>query len=308
MGHVSADRDNGGVEMLATLTKMMLAGAVVGLLLLALVAVVTPRLQRRLIYYPDASRVLPDGVGLVGVSEVRIEAPDGAVVLAWYAPAAPGQPTILYFHGNAGALVTRAERFRKYRALGRGMLMMTYRGFGGSTGVPSESANVSDAMRALDMLRDRGVSAADIVLYGESLGSGVAVQVAAAREVGGVVLDAPYTSMVDMAELVYPLLPARFVMTDRYETLRHVARVRAPVLIVHGEADEVIPVAMGRRVKQAAGGPAEIVTFPGAGHSNHHQFGSFEVVNRWIDQLRSANGRPLGGSEGRAREAGAGRH
>ncbi len=145
-------------------------------------------------------------------------------------------------------MTTRSERIRKYMAHGYGVVMMTYRGFGGSGGRPSEEANVSDALDVYEAVRASGIPAAAIVVYGESLGSGVAVQLAAQKEVGGLILDAPYTSIVDLAALHYPHLPARWLMTDRYETLKVAGKVTAPALIVHGEADDIIPVSMSAAV------------------------------------------------------------
>ena len=268
-----------------TLLIKTLLGLLAAYLLLVVAAYYV---QRRLMYFPDIARVTPASIGLANVVERVLETPDGERVIAWYAPARPGQPTILYFHGNGGSLEARSERVRKYAERGRGIFMMTYRGYGGSTGVPSERANVADAKLAYDTLLKEGARGSDIIVYGESLGSGVAVQVAAAREVGGLVLDAPYTSTVDVAELVYPYLPSRWLMTDRYETLRYLREVTAPLLVVHGEKDTIIPVAMGRRVHAGASGPAEIVTFPQAGHSDHHLFGSYDAINAWIDRVRGA--------------------
>ncbi|MEQ1711439.1 MAG: alpha/beta fold hydrolase, partial [Hyphomicrobium sp.] len=203
--------------MASTLLKAVIALAG----LYALVVVATYYLQRKLLYFPDTRRMTPESLGLAGVQEIEIRTPDGETVVAWYGAAQPGQPTLLYYHGNAGSLANRSERFAKYLARGRGMLMMTYRGYGGSSGKPSEAVNVADAALAYERLRGMGVAAEDIILYGESLGSGVAVQIAARHTVGGIVLDAPYTSIVDVAEQVYPILPARWLMTDRYETMRH---------------------------------------------------------------------------------------
>ncbi|HKZ96679.1 MAG TPA: alpha/beta fold hydrolase [Hyphomicrobiaceae bacterium] len=256
--------------------------AVYGLIVLG-----TVYLQRRLMYFPDTARVTPASVDLFDVEERVLETPDGAHVIAWWGRAEPGQSTLLYFHGNAGSLATRSERIRKYMAHGLGVFMMTYRGYGGSTGAPSEQANVADAKLAYDTLVRGGVDPADIILYGESLGSGIAVQVAAERRVGGLVLDAPFTSMVDLAVLHYPFIPARSLLRDRYETLSHIGSVAAPLLILHGEGDEIIPAAMGLRVYEAARVAKEIVTFPGAGHSDHHLFGSYDALFRWIDKLRS---------------------
>lgn len=266
----------------ALLIKLAVTAAVLYVVIVA----GTHVLQRRLIYFPDTVRITPESVGLAGVVEREIVAPDGVRVLAWWGPARPGQPTILYFHGNAGAFAVRAERIRKYMARGYGMFMMTYRGFGGSGGTPSERANVADANRAYDELIGLGVQAGDIILYGESLGSGVAVQTAVEKSCAGLILDAPYTSLVDLARQHYPILPARLFMTDRYETDRYIGRVRCPLLVVHGEADDVIPVEMGRAIHAAAGGPKQIVVLSGAGHSDHHLFGSYEAIHAWIGGLR----------------------
>jgi hypothetical protein len=279
--------------------SLLWKGALALVALYAVAVLATYYLQRKLLYFPDTRRIPPASLGLSGVSELEIETPDGARVIAWHGAAKPGQPTLLYFHGNGGSLVNRSERIAKYLLRGRGILMMTYRGYGGSTGAPSEARNVADAKLAYARLRSMGVAAEDIVVYGESLGSGVAVQVAAEFDVGGIVLDAPYTSIVDMAERVYPFLPSRWLMSDRYETMRYIGRLRAPLLVVHGEADQLIPVEMGRRVAAAAPGPAEIVTLPGAGHSDHHLYGSYEAINAWIDRLRGTGaGQPRRRAEG----------
>jgi fermentation-respiration switch protein FrsA (DUF1100 family) len=239
--------------------------------------------QRKLMYFPDPQRVAPT---VNGVEERLLKTPDGETLLAWYARAPAGRPTVLYFHGNAGNLANRAERVKKYVSRGFGIFMLSYRGYSGSTGKPSERSNVADAGVAYAALIQDGVDPADIIVYGESLGSGVAVQLAAEKPVGGVVLDAPYTSIVDVAAAAYPYLPLRPFLFDRYETMKFLPRVEAPLLVVHGEADAVIPVAMGRAVYAAASGPKEIVTFPGAGHSDHHLHGSGEEIRRWIERTR----------------------
>lgn len=252
------------------------------------IAVVMFLAQRSLMYLPEAVRTDPKAEGLTGVEERRLSTGDGNEVIVWYGKAKPGQPTLLYFHGNAGALVTRSERMAKYMHRGRGFYMMSYRGYSGSTGKPSEAANVADAKRAYDDLVSLGVVPQDIIIYGESLGSGVAVQVAAAKKCGGLVLDAPYTSIVDVAAGQYPWLPVRPMLLDRYESSKYIAAVHCPLLIVHGERDEIIPVDMGRKLFAAAIDPKKIVTFPNAGHADHWMYGSYDAINTWIDGLRSA--------------------
>ncbi|WP_244534529.1 alpha/beta hydrolase [Hyphomicrobium sp. CS1GBMeth3] len=267
--------------------KLVLGAA----LAMGLLALIVPVLQQRLMYFPDKQHFTPEQAGLRGVSERVLETPDGARVVAWYAPARRGRPTILYFHGNAGSLETRTERIRKYMARGLGVFMMTYRGFGGSTGKPSEAANVADALLAYDTLVASGVEADDIVIYGESLGTGVAVQVAGARPAQGLVLDAPYTSMVDLAALHHPLIPGRWFMTDRYETRRHILKVTMPLLVLHGERDWIVPIEMGREIYALAPGPKTLKTFAQAGHDDHYKFGSYEALYTWFDRLRTDEAR-----------------
>jgi hypothetical protein len=232
---------------------------------------------------------LPGAAGLPDVVEHIIATPDGEKIVAWYGKAKPGEPTLLYFHGNGGSLELRNERIRQYLDRGRGMFMMSYRGYSGSTGSPSEAANVADAKLAYDALVKEGVRPADIILYGESLGTGIAIQVAAEKKVAGVILDSPYTSIAERAAELYPWLPVRLLLKDRYDSIRHIRDVHAPIFILHGEADDVVPVEMGRRLFKAANEPKEIKTLPGAGHDDHHKFGSFEIINGWIDKLRSGN-------------------
>lgn len=265
---------------------MWVAATLAGLA--AMVWFAIPRIERALMYRPAPTYATPLEAGLEGVEEVCLKTPDGERIVAWYGAARPDHPTLLYFHGNAGTLLDRADRIAAYLGEGRGIFMMSYRGYSGSTGKPSEAKNVADAKLAYEALRARGVSASDIIVYGESIGTGIAVQVAADKEVAGVVLDAPYTSIVEVAEQYYPYLPNKLVMRDRYETAqKHLPKLTVPVLVIHGEDDQVIPVEMGRRIAEAAPAGGEIVTFPGAGHTDHAQFGSFAAVNGWIDRLRA---------------------
>jgi fermentation-respiration switch protein FrsA (DUF1100 family) len=270
----------------------VLIGAVAAYLLLGAAGYFA---QRKLMYFPDRTRVAPASVGLANVEERVLKTPDGAQVIAWYGKAQPGQPTLLYFHGNGGSLSIRAERIRRFMAEGWGVYMMTYRGFGGSTGSPSEIGNVADARLAYGALVHEGVAPKSIIAYGESLGTNIAVRIAAEREVGGVILDAPYTSIVDVAAGAYPFVPVRFILTDRYETARYIASVKVPVLILHGERDGVIPVAMGKELYRLANEPKRLELFPQGGHSNLYVDGdnAIEKVRAWIHALPPpTNGAP----------------
>jgi uncharacterized protein len=242
--------------------------------------------QRKLMYFPDATRVEPARLGLEGVREVELPAPDGARIIAWYAPAPPGQPTLLYFHGNGGNLAGRALRLARYQNARLGVFMMSWRSYSGSTGSPNEQANVADARRAYDHLVGLGVKPSDVILYGESLGTGVAVQLAMEVPVAGVVLDAPYTSTVELGAKAYPFLPVKWLMHDRYESARRIAGITVPLLILHGALDTIVPVTMGRRLHALAREPKKLVIFPLGNHVDLDQHGAVDELRKWIDNLR----------------------
>jgi uncharacterized protein len=243
--------------------------------------------QRRLMYFPDRTRTPPAAMGLANVDERVLDTPDGARVIAWYGKARPGEPTILYFHGNAGSLAARAERVRRFMAEGWGVFMLSYRGYSGGTGSPSEAANVADARLAYDTLVADGVAPTSIVLYGESLGSGVAVRIAAEQPAAGLILDAPYTSILEVAKSAYFYLPVDTFLKDRYETRNYIGKVRIPLLVLHGERDRVIPVTMGRELARLANEPKRLVILPNAGHSDIYVDGNagMDAVRDWVRQL-----------------------
>jgi fermentation-respiration switch protein FrsA (DUF1100 family) len=168
-----------------------------------------------------------------------------------------------------------------------GALFVSYRGYGGSTGQISEQGFMKDAFTAYDALIARGVPAEEIAVVGESLGTGVAVQLAAQRPVGALVLDAPFTAAVDVAAEVYPWLPVRLLMKDQFISRDHIAQVKAPLLIIHGDADGVIPVGQGQRLFDLANEPKELVILPGQGHD---AIGSPATWDREVAFIRSAIG------------------
>ena len=175
----------------------------------------------------------------------------------------------------------------RYQALGYGVAMMSYRGYGGSTGQPSEKDNVADARHLYRQLVAEGVAPVDIVLYGESLGSGVAVQLAVSEPVGAVVLDAPYTSILNLALRNYFYLPVRPLLVDRYESDRRITSISAPVLIMHGRRDGLIPVEMGEALFAMAVEPKTLVVFPKGGHSDLDEYGAVQIVHDWLATIRS---------------------
>jgi len=243
--------------------------------------------QRKLIYFPDRSRVLPGQLGLPGVEERVLKTPDGERLIAWYGKARPGEPTLLYFHGNGGGLRERAERIRQFTGEGWGVYLMAYRGYAGSSGTPSEAANVADARLAYGALLLEGVAPETVIAYGESLGTNVATRIAVERKVGGLILEAPYTSIAKLGGQIYPLLPVGLLLIDRYETDKVIAQVNVPILILHGQRDRTVPVSMGREIASLARAPTQLAVLANAGHSN--LFGddndALAVVREWLRTL-----------------------
>jgi len=222
--------------------------------------------QRRLQYFPNAAEVAPEAAGLANVERLHLKTSDGETLLAWFIAPAPGRPLILYFHGNGGGLDLRAARFAAFAAAGDGVLAVEYRGYGGSTGGMSEAGLIEDGEAAWDEAARRGFAAKRIVLMGESLGTGIAVALAARHDPGALVLDSPYSSTADVAASLFPIFPVRLLMRDTFRSDLRIADARAPLLIVHGSRDFVIPIRFARRLFALAREPKTFVEVPGAGH------------------------------------------
>ena len=240
--------------------------------------------QRDLMYFPDgAPRVAPSFYAMLdGVQEVLLTTADGVELAAWYAPAPPTRPTVVMFHGNGGSLRHERYRLKRFKDAGLGALLLSYRGYSGNAGSPNEQGLYSDARAALDWLQTNGVAAKSMVLYGISLGSGVATKMAAERDVGAVVLESPYTSTVDVAAFRFPIVPVTWLMEDRFESLARIKTIDEPLLIMHGDRDYVIPQRFGRRLFDAANEPKEGFWPAGLGHDDIFDNGGFAAALAFI--------------------------
>ena len=237
--------------------------------------------QRSLMYFPDNKRTPPALAGLPQAEEVVLVSSDGEKLIAWHVPPRAGKKLVIYFQGNAGGLDLRAERFGRLTADGTGLLALCYRGYGGSTGSPSEAGLIRDAFAAYDFAIARH-PAAGIVLWGESLGTGVAVALAAERDVGGVILDAPFSSIADVGAAAYPFAPVRWLIKDSFHSDRRIARLRAPLLIRHGEGDAVVPIRFGERLFALANEPKRFERFAGEGHVITDERGGMDSVRAFL--------------------------
>jgi uncharacterized protein len=249
---------------------------VAGLLLLLLLGACV--MQRKLVYFPDRTVPSPEQTGQTGVEQVRFLTDDGVHLSGWFAPAAGSDRhlALLHCHGNGGNVAGRAHLLRDLPPLGVSVLIFDWRGYGTSDDEPpTEDGLYRDGRAALAWLEARTALPADrIVLYGESLGTGVAVQLAAELADAGasaphaLILQSPFTSLPDVAAWHYPWLPVRLILSDRYDSLSKIGRVHAPLLVMHGVNDSVVPFDEGRTLEAAAGGPHQFIALPGTNHND----------------------------------------
>ncbi len=238
--------------------------------------------QRSLLYFPDKALPRLDTIGVGDMSEVKLQTADGLSLTAWYKGPAADLPVIVLFHGNAGSIANRAFKARAWIDTGYGVLLVEYRGYGGNPGSPSETGLYDDGRAAIQFLRGSGIEPQRMVIYGESLGTGVAVQIAAELPIAAVILEAPFSSAVDVAAHHYPFLPVRWLMKDRFDNLDKLTRIKAPLMVLHGGRDQVIPTGMGRAVFGAAEEPKVLKVLPQAGHNDLYDFDALQPVLNFL--------------------------
>jgi fermentation-respiration switch protein FrsA (DUF1100 family) len=238
--------------------------------------------QRSFIFpIPQTVRTPPAAAGFSEAEEHILTTDDGEKVIVWHVPAKPGHAVVLYFHGNGDFLAGFFGRFRDIIADGTGIVALSYRGYAGSSGHPSEQGLLRDAAASYAFTSAR-YSADRIVVWGFSLGTGVAVALAADRPVGKLILEAPYTSLADVGASAFPIFPVRLVMKDPFRSDERIARVTAPLLIMHGALDATIPIVFGERLFALAPDPKQLVRFPEGGHNDLDDYGAIETARRFM--------------------------
>jgi fermentation-respiration switch protein FrsA (DUF1100 family) len=236
---------------------------------------------------PAVTRTSPQQAGFPEAEEHVLDTADGEKVIAWHVPAKPGHPVILYFHGNGDFLAGFFGRFHDLIADGTGIVAVSYRGYAGSSGYPSERGLLNDAAAAYAFTVAR-YDAARIVAWGFSLGTGVAVALAAEHSISKLILEAPYTSTLDVAGAL-PLLrfvPVRLLMRDQFRSDQRIAQVSVPLLTMHGERDSVIPITAGERLFALAREPKQFVRFAEGGHDDLDTFGAVEAARKFINAAK----------------------
>ena len=238
--------------------------------------------QRALQYFPERFRTAPAAAGMPEAEEVVLDTSDGERVIAWHIPPRGQKPVVLYFHGNGASLRWRVDRFRTLTSDGTGLVALSYRGYGGSSGSPSEGGLINDASAAYAFALTR-YPPARIVLWGESLGSGVAVGIAAEKPVGHVMLESPFTSAVDVGAGRYWFVPVRLLMKDQFRSDLRIKKVQAPVLILHGDGDDIIPMRYGERLLALVPGEKRMVRFAGGYHVDLDRLGAADEALKFLN-------------------------
>lgn len=239
--------------------------------------------QAQLIYFPKTERelaVTPERVGLAYES-VEIITSDDETIHGWFVPVADAKGTMLFFHGNGGNISHRVDYMPMFQLLGYNLFIIDYRGYGQSSGSPSEAGTYLDAQAAWRYLTEvKNFAPSQIVLYGESLGGPIAAWLAAREKPGMLVLASTFTSVPDLAETIYPYLPVRLITRFSYNTLESLAAITAPVLVTHSPQDEIVPFEHGQRLFQAASEPKQFLTLEGG-----HNTGFIFTREEWIAAL-----------------------
>ena len=242
--------------------------------------------QRGMLFpIPPVGRTAPAAAGFPQAEEHVLTAADGEKVIVWHVPAKPGHPVVLFFPGNGDFLAGRVRRFQSIISDGTGLVALSYRGYAGSTGSPSEAGLLRDGAAAYAFTIAR-YEPSRIVAWGFSLGTGVAVALASEHDIGKLILEAPYTSTVDVAASLFPFVPVRLLMRDPFHSDQKISRVNVPLLVMHGEADPAINISFGERLFALAIEPKQFVRLRGGGHENLDDFGAMETARQFIAGLK----------------------
>ena len=211
--------------------------------------------QRNLLYHPNENNYSGDKIA-VDIKKVTILTSDNIELLGWYHEKnIKDFKTIIYFHGNAGSLENRIHKLNHFHEMNVNFLIVAWRGFSGNNGNPSEQGLYVDGKSAIDWLIKKGVDEKNLILYGESLGTGVATHLAQNRSFAGVILETPFTSMIDAAKIFYPYIPVNLLLKDKFENYKKIKNINSPILVMHGEIDQIVPFSMGKKIYALANEP-----------------------------------------------------
>ena len=211
--------------------------------------------QRNLMYHPQENNYFGDKLE-VEIEKVNITTIDNINLLGWFHKKDLNKfKTIIYFHGNAGTLDNRIHKLNHFKNMKVNFLIIAWRGFSGNQGSPSEKGLYIDGQSAVNWILKQGVLEENIILYGESLGTGIATEIAQHKSFAGIILETPFTSMINAAKEFYPYIPVNLLLKDKYENFKKIKNINSPILIMHGEKDTIVPFSMGEKMYQLANEP-----------------------------------------------------
>lgn len=242
--------------------------------------------QRSIQYKVITYQYSPEETGLKNYEFANVKTSDGIDVQGWYVPAQPGQKTILFFHGNGQVISTSIGGVSYFLNLGYGILFAEYRGFAGHAGDVSEAGLYQDAFAFMDwLLHEKNIKEQDIIFYGESLGSSLALKLAEKYDGAGVVLVASFSSVLDLAREVYWYLPVDLLLKDKFMNADVIRNVREPILIIHGTSDDIVPFAYGKKLYEFTDGDAEFVKIDRGNHVNLYELGALKYIKDFLEKL-----------------------
>ena len=211
--------------------------------------------QRRIVFNTSGYPGHPKDYNLFLTREIFITTDDNIDLLSWLHIGDKDLPLLIYFHGNSFHIGDRAHRIEKYIDQNWNIILVSWRGFGGNKGKPTEQGLYEDARSAIKWLIEKGILEENIIIYGESLGTGIATEIAQNKKYAGVILESPFTSMVAAAKSKYPIFPVKLLLKDKYESDKKIKNIKSPILIMHGEVDKIVPFWMGKKMFELANNP-----------------------------------------------------
>ena len=225
------------------------------ILIYLLILTSTYLFQRKLLYHPTENNYSGDQI-LVKVEKIKVKTKDNIELLSWFHKKnLKKYKTILFLHGNAGTLENRIHKINHFKDMNINFLIVAWRGFSGNKGQPTEKGLYEDGKSAVEWLKTNGVIEENIIIYGESLGTGIAVEIAQNKNFAGIILESPFTSMVEAGKTKYPYLPVRLLLKDKYESDKKIKNIKSPILIMHGKVDQIVPFYMGKEMYKIANHP-----------------------------------------------------
>ena len=241
--------------------------------------------QRNLLYHPKENNYFGDQL-LVPIETAKVQTSDGIELLSWFHNKnLIKYKTILFLHGNAGSLENRIHKINHFKDMKVNFLLIAWRGFNGNKGKQTESGLYEDAESAVQWLKSKGVTEENIIIYGESLGTGVATEIAQNKNFAGIILESPFTSMIDAGKDKYPYLPVRFMLKDKYESDKKIKSIKSPILIMHGKIDNIVPFHMGKKMYELANEPKYYYFSEYDDHMMEYNDNLLKALKKFIDSL-----------------------